>query len=317
MKITVFENLLLFPRKSKSPNIETKNLLHLLQTDKKLPPIIKQLREKYKIPQDGFTLRRLYESDEIRDNRIKGLSIDKNEQYYSIMHEYEDDESFYNELYKNEYSKTKVKKLNEFYESLSPKGKKALKEYANSSGGGKLTSSDKKGLKLFDLFDEMRKDIIKITHRYNAAGFDELSFFLLVAFNSFLEVNTKTDFMFLTDKEEIIKEIDDFNHPFGAIIIDQQTSKRKLKKWIDDSWFLISKNLEKLPKPYFNRSRILGISKEIFNLRENRKLSYKDISKHLLEKYPDDDRVYDEGWIKETYHRYTRMLHEFLKRNKT
>lgn len=317
MRITVFKNLIVFPRRSKSPNIETKNLLHLLQTDKKLPSIIKQLRGKYKIPQDGFTLKQLYESEDIRGSYIKGLSIDKNEQYYSITNEYEDDESFYNELYKNEYSKTKAKKLNEFYESLSPKEKKALEEYANSSGGGKLTSPDKKGLKLFDLLAEMRKDVIKLTHRYNLTGVDESSFFLLVAFNSFLEVNTKTDFMFLTDRKDIIREIDGFNHPVGAIIIYEQTSKRKLKKWIDDSWFLVSKDLEKLPKPYFNRSRILGISKEIFNLRENRKLSYKDISKHLLEKYPDDDRVYDEGWIKETYHRYKRMLHGFLKRNET
>lgn len=87
MKITIFDNLLFFPHRAKVVSLETKNFLHFLLEDEYFQNKQRLLRKKYGIPKDGYPLDVLYNSIEIRDDLIEGLSFEKTEEFHRLLDE--------------------------------------------------------------------------------------------------------------------------------------------------------------------------------------------------------------------------------------
>ena len=120
--------------------------------------------------------------------------------------------------------------------------------------------------------------------------------------------------MFLTSKSKNLSGIRFFKTPFAAIFINEQLSKRQLINWVDGSWEYMKKEMADLPQIPHSKSQVLDISKEISDLRLKNGKKFTEISNLLVDKYPEDGRVYDESWVKETYIRYQERLGNFLKR---
>ena len=137
---------------------------------------------------------------------------------------------------------------------------------------------------------------------------------MLIAFNAFRNIYTQLPFLFMATKEDILDEVEKSKDSIGALLIYEQTSKNQLIKWIEDNWSIIKDLMQDLPKVSYQKSTILDISKEIADLRDKKNMTYKEISNHLYEKYPDDERVTDEVWVKETYKRYKDRVQAFTKK---
>lgn len=87
MNITIFDNLLFFPHRAKNVSLETKNFLHFLLEDEYFQKEQQRIRSKYDIPKNGFSLKKLYSSVEVKDYIIEGLPFEMLEEFHQISDE--------------------------------------------------------------------------------------------------------------------------------------------------------------------------------------------------------------------------------------
>lgn len=317
MSITIFDNLLFFPQGAKVVSLETKNFLHFLLEDTYFQNELKTLRKKYKIPEDGYHLKQLYESVEIRDEVIDELSFEKLEQFHRLLDEIfrSNDYLFAPEDKAAEVVNKKKGKLDQFYNSLSQDEKKGVDRYSARQKADAETDfkrkKEQKGFSTRKLQKSMQADLKRLVAHYKLTSNFESQFFMLIAFNAFQNIIPFDPFLFMETKEDILDEIQKSKEPIGALLIYEQVTKNQLIKWIEDNWNIIKDHMQELPKTTFQKSTILDISKEIADLRDKQSMTYPDIADYLAKKYPDDQRVKDESWIKATYKRYKNRLQAF------
>ncbi len=328
MNIIIFDNLLFFPHRAKVVSLETKNFLHFLLEDEYFQNEQKQLRKKYDIPESGFPIEKLYSSIEIRDKVIEGLPFETLEEFHRLLDEmYNSNEVIFapQEKLSEVIDRRKIK-LDKFVNSLPQAEQKAINHYFIKQKQEVENEDDetflknlknkkhKEGFSIRETQREMESDLARLTQHYNLPSDFRKQFFMLIAFNAFQNIYTQLPFLFMATKVDILDEVQKSKDPIGALLIYEQTSKNQLIKWIEDNWSIIKDLMQDLPIVSHQKSTILDISKEIADLREKKSMTYKEISNYLYEKYPDDERVTDEVWVKETYKRYKDRVQAFTKK---
>lgn len=332
MNITVFDVVFTFPRKAKVVTPETENFLHFLLEDEYFQNEQKELRQKYGIPVNGYSLDVLYNSVEVQENMIEGLPVEKVAEFNRIMDQiFSSEQTIINEekgeittlqKYRDEYGV--------FFRSLTMDEQKALRRHQNRIKSVSLPSFDddkewfafldemrereSKGFSLHKLERRMKKDLQNLTAHYQLDSSFITQFFLLIAFNAFLNIKREPFFYFTDIKEDLLHEVSNMKQPFAALLFYEQVSKRQLINWIDENWDFMAGLLKNLPKTPSDKSSLLILGKAIYELREHRKMQYKEIAEYLMDKYPEDDRVSYEAWVKETYNRYKKKLQTFTKK---
>lgn len=328
MKITIFDNLLWFPHRAKVVSLETKNFLHFLLEDNYFKKELKTLREKHGIPKNGYPLDVLYNSIEIRDDLIEGLSFEKMEEFHRLLDEvlHSDEVIFAPDDKVPEVIEKRKGKLDTFYNSLPKEEQLAITKYMRkvrkSAQEDDLTFFEnlrnkrkRIGFSTDELEKKMEKDLERLTAHYSPSIFAS-QFFMLIAFNAFQNIRPYEPFLFMTTNEDILDEVQKHQkhkEPIGALLVYKQVTKNQLIKWIEDNWNIIKDLMQELPKVSFPKSTMLDISKEIADLRDKQDKLFREIAGVLTDKYPDDLRVTDETWVKETYRRYKKRLRAFTK----
>lgn len=138
-------------------------------------------------------------------------------------------------------------------------------------------------------------------------------FVLLICFNAWIDFKYFKGFIsypiqFVLKKREIASKMFDYPNEIGAILIPYATTKHQFIKWIEENWKNeIESKLENTDNltsnPFLIRlHRSIEISTEIIQLRDRENKSFSEISSILTDKYPNDDRVQSEEWVKETYY---------------
>lgn len=322
MKITIFDNLLFFPHRAKVVSLETKNFLHFLLEDEYFQNKQKLLREKYGIPKDGYPLETLYNSVEIRDDIIKGLSFEKLEEFHRLLDRllWSDEVIFAPEDKVLEVIDKKKGELDKFYSSLTKTERLAVEKYFKENKSKQEDTlkhrKNEAGFSTHELKEKMKKNLEQLTAHYSSPSHFDTQFFMLIAFNAFQNITLHEPFLFMTTNEDILDEVQKHQkhkEPIGALFVYEQVTKNQLTKWVDDNWKIIKDLMQELPKVSFPKSTVLDISKEIADLRDREKKKFWEIADYLINKYPDDPRVTDESWVKETYRRYKNRLRAFTK----
>jgi hypothetical protein len=139
---------------------------------------------------------------------------------------------------------------------------------------------------------------------------------LLMLFNAFVNLESfggsiSKPIQFIVGKKNIAGATHDYSYEIGAIIIPYNTTKNKLIEWIRQNWSNIDKqigdNLE--TNPYLLRvHRNTTLALEIIELKEEKKMTFPEIATYLFTKYPDDERVADETWVKDNYYTHKLLL---------
>jgi hypothetical protein len=137
-------------------------------------------------------------------------------------------------------------------------------------------------------------------------------FALLICFNACIDLRYFTGFIsqpiqFVITKKNIASTMFEYPHEIGAILIPYVTSQNQLVKWIENNWKDIEKQMD-LPETLFQNPFSLRIHKntvitsEIIDLKDNQKKTFSKIANELTDKYPTDQRVTKEEWVKDTYY---------------
>lgn len=322
MKITIFDNLFIFPHRAKVVSLETKNFLHFLLEDEYFQNEQKLLREKYGIPKDGYPLDKLYKAIEIIDEVPEGLSVEKMDEFHRLLFEiYNSDEVIFapEDNTAEVIDKNKVK-LDTFYSSLNKTERLAFEAYLKKYKARKESSSKhrnhKEEFSIHEFMKRMENDLDRLATYYNLPSHFSSQFFLLVAFNAFRDIRPHP-FLFMTTNRmtigDLLNAVPKSKEPIGALLVYEQVTKNQLTKWIEDNWKILKDLMQELPKVSFPKSTVLDISKEIADLRDREQKKFWEIADYLINKYPDDPRVTDESWVKETYRRYKKRLRAFTK----
>ncbi|MBI2196125.1 hypothetical protein HYU45_00770 [Candidatus Daviesbacteria bacterium] len=321
MKITIFDNLFIFPHRAKVVSLETKNFLHFLLEDEYFQNEQKQLREKYGIPKDGYPLDKLYKAVEIIDEVPEGLSVEKMDEFHRFLYEIDssDEVIFAPEDKAAVIDKNKVK-LDTFYSSLNKTERLAfevyLKKYKARKENNSKYSNHKEEFSIHAFMKQMENDLDRLATYYNLPSHFDTQFFLLIAFNALRDIRPQP-FLFMTTNRmtirDLLEAVPKSKEPIGALIVYEQVTKNQLTKWIENNWKILKDLMQELPKVSFPKSTMLDISKEIADLRDRKHKLFREIASDLTDKYPDDMRVTDETWVKETYRRYKNRLRAFTK----
>ena len=320
MKITIFDNLLFFPHRAKVVSLETENFLHFLLEDEYFQNKQKLLRKKHGIPKNGYPLDVLYNSIEIRGDLIEGLSFEKTEEFHRLLDEiFRSDEVIFAPKDKLlEVIAKRKDKLDTFYSSLTKAERLAIEKYFKKNKAQEDSLKHRKneeGFSTYALEEKMKKALQRLTAHYSPSIFAS-QFFMLIAFNAFQNIRPRDPFLFMTTNEDILDEVQKHQkdkEPIGALLVYEQVTKNQLTRWIEDNWKILKDLMQELPKVSFPKSTVLDISKEIADLRDKKRKKFWEIADHLIDKYPDDPRVTDESWVKETYRRYKNRLRAFTK----
>lgn len=141
------------------------------------------------------------------------------------------------------------------------------------------------------------------------------SFYLLIVFNSFIDIDKVNypDIVYLENVAEISEatnEAEERLEPFSAITFGHKITKQQAHKWIDNNWNDINESMDRsLPAFTFENGKFTNIelSDEILNLSLSGK-STEEISEILFKKYPNNENVLDDGWIKNKLSRYKILI---------
>lgn len=139
---------------------------------------------------------------------------------------------------------------------------------------------------------------------------------LLVFFNTIVDVKYFDGFVshpikFIFGKKNIASSMFDYPNEIGAITIPFNVSQNQLIKWIKDNWESIKTEMDEnlTTNPYILKMhKNTQLALEVIELKENEKFKYAKICDELTNKYPEDERVSDEAWIKKLYHDYKQLL---------
>ena len=97
------------------------------------------------------------------------------------------------------------------------------------------------------------------------------------------------------------------------ISLSQKMSKKQLKELIDLQWDQIVKGMENLPGEDPKKHVNINLYKELAFLKEVKKMNWESVMATLGEKYPEDDRVVDEPYLRMLYSRYKTRLQKLPK----
>jgi hypothetical protein len=117
-------------------------------------------------------------------------------------------------------------------------------------------------------------------------------------------------FEFVLGKKNISGRMFEYPQELGAILIPYNSNKQQLKDWIDSNWQDIEEQMDHALiefQPFLKEYQNLEIGKEIDELKKE-KLSYKEISIKLVDKYPNDSRLTDYSNVKKMHHRYLSLV---------
>lgn len=150
-------------------------------------------------------------------------------------------------------------------------------------------------------------------------GFAE-AFMLLIFFNAFLDVEsieafTTQSINFIVGKKNISGELFAYPQEVGAILIPYNISQNRLISWIKENWDKIGKGMEEnlSTNPYvLKMHKNTGLALEIINLKEEEKRSFSKIATILSAKYPDNDKLPSEEYIKKLYYDYKELYPNLL-----
>jgi hypothetical protein len=138
---------------------------------------------------------------------------------------------------------------------------------------------------------------------------------LLFYFNAFIDVEYFEGFItqpinFTVGKKNIAASMFDYSQEVGAIVIPFHISQNKLIQWIEKNWQTISKQMDEYltEDPYMMRMhKNTELALEIFQLKEKEKLSFSEITNYLSDKYPVNEQVTSEEWVKKQYYQYKQL----------
>lgn len=160
----------------------------------------------------------------------------------------------------------------------------------------------------------------QLLDRYGLADDFGVNNTLLIYFNAFIDLEhfkglVERDFEFVPTKALTAYRLHSYKYEAGTIIIPYQSSKQKLKDWIDASW----ENMEEeMDKHLFENTGILEVHKntmlgeEIDNLLKTEK-TYPKVATVLAGKYPDDKRFADPEQVGKIHSRYLKDMADFAK----
>lgn len=158
----------------------------------------------------------------------------------------------------------------------------------------------------------------QLTDRYGLADDFTTNITLIIYFNAFIALEhfqglIERDFEFVPTKALTAYKLHTYKHETAAILIPYNSSKKKLKDWIDANWEDMEKQMD---EHLFEGTGILKMHKntilgeEIDNLyKENG--TYPKVSTVLVDKYPNDLRLTDPEQVRIIHKRYLDSLEEF------
>lgn len=159
-------------------------------------------------------------------------------------------------------------------------------------------------------------DLRHITRVYELPESFSLQFALLLGFHMFIDLFPSSDFnlYYLENSAEILERMREIEKDelqnIGAIMLEHRVTKEQLIDYINGNWDEISEQMEALPNyPRMDKFTNIALSEEIYNLH----LQGKPVSKIadiLSKKYPDNELLWDEGWIKNKLSRYQKRIKE-------
>lgn len=142
-------------------------------------------------------------------------------------------------------------------------------------------------------------------------------FFLLIFFNTFVEIPNSPKIKYCDTPDKISKTIninrEEEYQNIGAIVLYHETTQRELILWIKKNWKKIEKSMDQwLPVSPLNKDKIknLQIMEEISKLRENGK-TMDEISGILTDKYPENNSVKGTEWVNTNLIRYQTRIDKY------
>ncbi len=139
---------------------------------------------------------------------------------------------------------------------------------------------------------------------------------LLVFFNAFIDLDYFEGFItkpveFVLGKANIAAATHNYSNEIGAIFIPYDTNQTQFIKWVKQNWSKIQKQMDDnlTTNPYqLGSFKNIDLSLEIIELKEKKKMSFSKIASHLYKKYPNDERVLNEEWVKKNYYSMKLLL---------
>lgn len=133
---------------------------------------------------------------------------------------------------------------------------------------------------------------------------------LLIFFNAFIDLDYFEGFItkpveFVLGKANIAAATHNYSYEIGAIFIPYDTNQTQFIKWVKQNWSKIQEQMDDnlTTNPYqLGSFKNIDLSLEIIELKEKKKMSFSKIASYLYEKYPDDERVSSEIWVKKNYY---------------
>lgn len=170
----------------------------------------------------------------------------------------------------------------------------------------------------YEFYNFVKDSLDGLMIRFHLPSHYRFRLFLLIAFHSFIDIpeDEESDILYLTDPGEIahyIEGMEETLEQVSAIVLSSQVTKRELIDWIHANWHDIEPDMKKVLPIRPKKGKVyknVSIAQEAFELRREG-LSYKDISDKLSDKYPANQNVSDEAWIKNAVMRHLQMSKQF------
>jgi hypothetical protein len=202
-------------------------------------------------------------------------------------------------LYYFMYNQPRNRVERNIYQKLLHSFTKEERKYIsnNSLGDDKETKSK---ISIFEQMITMRKDIEPILKHYNLPMDYNMRFCLLIIYNTFKNFNDY-DSIYILDKEYDLENGIRHETEKGKVLVfvcNQNISKNKFKKWIDENWnSKIKERMNKLPSQPTKFSKNLEIFEEIDLLRKNGE-KFSEISSRLTDNFPENSIFMDTETIR-------------------
>ena len=177
-----------------------------------------------------------------------------------------------------------------------------------------------------DLFDPMIGDynLLLSTLRIFAnnlkgtTGFDDSvvdQVLLLTYFNACIDLRCFTGFIsqpmqFIVGRKNIASTIVDYPKEVGAILIPFIVNRTTLIQWIKNNWESMDKQINEnfTANPFIIKThKTTELLSEIYDLKDNKNMSFPQIASELTDKYPDNPHVVSEEWIKRLYYYHKKI----------
>lgn len=298
IQISIIEALLPLPYEIEHITPATKTFLFAIYKDIYFLEKLSELRKKYSIPENGYSINDLFNCLECKSFLIKGIDKKKLAAIYHYTH--------FNDLKTDIEKKTCTRKLKEVLLTLS---KSDIKKITDGFKKNKLNLKIvNKENSFFFQQRIMENDLRKIAEHYRPFSISTSDLFLLVKYNTFTNFNNLNDIL-IGDSLDILKENIN-SQPFFALACVNRMSKSQMKKWIDDNWKYIEDKIKLLPETPSFFSKNIELYEEIKMYRDEN-TPYDKISELIFDKYPENKIVSDADNLRKYYERYLQLLKKY------